>query len=246
MGWLKFETLSRMLHHDLSSQMTLSLNIIILFPLCPFRYAGALRGRHRRRPEAVGERVQPRHHQVARLHHHLPLQNLRWNTYIGEDRRGARARARSLAHATPRDGVSAVQWWCRCNDGRHLGRVGSRSNSIHRGRDRRVVAVTHFMKSSSSSSVHLSVCLSFLLSVGRSASALLAKDPSYVLISSLPPFLGPSLPPSPSSKCRHHPLCAASAPRPILCRARAFLRSFASCLMSLLPLLNYSTHYAMQ
>ena len=41
------------------------------------RYAGALRGRHRRRPEAVGERVQPRHHQVARLHHHFPLQNLR-------------------------------------------------------------------------------------------------------------------------------------------------------------------------
>ena len=176
--------------------MTLSLNIIILCPLCPFRYAGALRGRHRRRPEAVGERVQPRHHQVARLHHHLPLQNLRWNTYIGEDRRGARARARSLAHATPRDGVSAVQWWCRCNDGRHLGRVGSRSNSIHRGRDRRVVAVTHFMKSSSSSSVHLSVCLSVLPSVSRSVGLCFIGERSILRTYFLPPSLPWSLPPS--------------------------------------------------
>ena len=53
--------------------------IYLARPLCWLcvMYAGALRGRHRRRPEAVGERVQPRHHQVARLHHHFPLQNLR-------------------------------------------------------------------------------------------------------------------------------------------------------------------------
>ena len=45
---------------------------LLKFPVFP----GSFRGRHRRRQEAVRQRVRARHHQVARLHHHISLQDL--------------------------------------------------------------------------------------------------------------------------------------------------------------------------